>query len=348
MPRQLRIEQNGFYHVLNRGVDRQTVYHEREDFLKFLQILQETSDEYGFEIFSYCFMNNHYHLLLKTANENLSLIMQKINSRYSIYFNKKQNRVGPLWQGRFKSFYVYDENYLQTLARYIEFNPIKANIIRKIGEYEWSMSGRKNAEFSMLNFELIDMIDFSKDFGDKEEEKIDELFRKKIEIKDDKFACKELRPLEKYFEEFSKEVAIYKAIQDGYKQVQVARFLNLSSVSVSKTVKIYRQKVTLFNKLRDKGIFWSFDKDIRYKKVGEKITIEYLLKYGDFDDIILGLKLFGKRVVKKVWEEKMKSDKRFIRLNLMLARVFFGMDVEADYFKKVKNERFEKLRLLTS
>ena len=72
------------------------------------------------------------------------------------------------------------------------------------------------------------------------------------------------------------------------------------------------------------------------------------MKYGDFDDIVLVFKLFGKRIIKKVWNEKMKSNKQFIKLNLMLARVFFGMNVESSYFKEVKNARFEKLKLLAS
>jgi len=61
-----------------------------------------------------------------------------------------------------------------------------------------------------------------------------------------------------------------------------------------------------------------------------------------------GFKLFGKKQMKKVWEDNLKSDKRFIKLNVMLARVFFGVDVESDYFKEVKNARFEKLKLLAS
>ena len=108
------------------------------------------------------------------------------------------------------------------------------------------------------------------------------------------------------------------------------------------------QKAALFNKLRDKGIFWSYSKDITYEEAGENLLIEYLYKYGDFDDIQLGFDLFGKRVMKRVWEEKLKSDKRFIKLNFMIARVFLGMDIEASYFKGIKNERFEKLKMLAS
>ena len=140
MARKLRVEKVGFYHVLNRGVARSNIYLCDDDFLKFFEIVQDASEEYRFELFSYCLMSNHYHLLLKTSDENLSIIMQKINSRYTVYFNKKYKRVGPLWQGRFKSWYIYNEKYLQTLIRYIEFNPIKANMTQKIGEYKWAMS----------------------------------------------------------------------------------------------------------------------------------------------------------------------------------------------------------------
>ena len=124
--------------------------------------------------------------------------------------------------------------------------------------------------------------------------------------------------------------------------------MNVSNVAISKILKIYKQKVKLFNKLRDKGIFWSYKKDIVYDEVGAELLVEYLLKYGDFDDIKLGFELFGKRFMRKVWDMKLKSDKSFIKTNLMLARLFFGMDVESDYFKEVKNERFEKLRMLAS
>ena len=345
MSRKLRIEKVGFYHIINRGVARVNTYLCDDDLLKFMEIVQDASEEYGFEIFSYCLMNNHYHLLLKTSDMNLSILMQKINSRYSVYFNHKYKRVGPLWQGRFKSWYVYDENYLHTLVKYIEFNPIKANMTLKIGEYAWSMSSKQKTQFSMLNYELIDGIDFYKEFDKNDQKQLDKFLSQKLDIKADEVTLKEKIPLEEYFHLYSKEEAILKAVQSGYTQRSIAKFLNLSSVAVSKILKIYRQKLKLFAKLTEKGIFWSYGKEMDYN---ENLLIEHTLKYADFDDIVLLLKLFGKRKVKAVWEKTMKSDTRFIKVNLMIARVFFGMDVESDYFKKVKNERFEKLKLLAS
>jgi REP element-mobilizing transposase RayT len=104
MPRKPRIEKNGFYHIINRGVARNIIFKDKEDNLKFLEILQNASEDYNFVIYSFCLMSNHYHLLMKIKNKNISQIMQKVNSRYSIYFNNKYKRVGPLWQGRFKSW----------------------------------------------------------------------------------------------------------------------------------------------------------------------------------------------------------------------------------------------------
>ncbi len=348
MARKKRIEKIGFYHIVNRGVARVNVFLCDEDYENFLCIIQEASLEYEFEIYSFCLMSNHYHLLLKTTRSNLSLTMQKINSRYSIYFNNKYKRVGSLWQGRFKSWYVYDESYLKALVKYIEFNPIKADIVKSIAKYRWAMSSRF-FELEMLNFDFIDVIDFKHDLNEKEEDEVSKLYSSKLEQKEKNILQKKMQPLESIFNATTtREFAIFKAVLEGYKQSEIAKFLNLSDVSVSKILKIYKQKVKLFNKLRDKGIFWSYSKDISYEEIGENISVEYLLKYGDFDDIKLTLVLYGIRFTKKVWNEKLKNDAQFIKTNLMIARVFFGMDIESQYFKEVKNERLEKLRLLAS
>ena len=99
------------------------------------------------------------------------------------------------------------------------------------------------------------------------------------------------------------------------------------------------QKQKLFDKLKIKGIFWSYSKALTYEKAVDKLLLEYLLKYGDFDDLIVAFKLYPKDTIKSVWGQTLKDDKRFIKLNLLLARVFFGMNVETSYFKEVKNAR---------
>lgn len=106
--------------------------------------------------------------------------MRQINSKYSIYFNNKYKRVGPLWQGRFKSWFVYDEFYLGILVRYIEYNPIKANITKKIGEYRWAMSS-KNNHYNCLDFKLINSVNLNKNYDKKEDEKLQRILNTKIQ-----------------------------------------------------------------------------------------------------------------------------------------------------------------------
>ena len=112
---------------------------------------------------------------------------------------------------------------------------------------------------------------------------------------------KKAKTLSEYFKNpiYDREFAIYSAILDGYTQVEIAKYLNVSNTTISKILKVYKQKISLFIKLKEKGIFWSYSKDVKYDITKKDLTIEYLLKYGDFDDIILGFKLFGKRAIKK-------------------------------------------------
>ena len=154
--------------------------------------------------------------------------------------------------------------------------------------------------------------------------------------------------IKEYLKNYNRELAIYKAIQDGYKQSDIAKFLNLSNVAISKIVRVYKQKVKLFNKLRDKGIFWSYSKSVKYENFNKNIFIEHTLKYGDFDNIKELLELFGKRKIKTVWEKSMKGDKRFIKTNYLIARVFLNLDIAIEDLKKVKNDRFEKFKLFAS
>lgn len=138
MPRLPRIEIAGYYHIINRGVEQRVVFKEKEDYGYFIEQLSCFSKQFDITIHNYCLMNNHYHLLIETREENLSKFMRQINGIYAVYFNKKYKRSGHLWQGRFKSWYITDEAYLYTLILYIEQNPLKAKIVKDIVDYPYS------------------------------------------------------------------------------------------------------------------------------------------------------------------------------------------------------------------
>ena len=149
MPRKPRIIEPGFYHILNRGVERRNIYLEEEDYDKFIDILKKIFKQYNITLHAYCLMTNHYHLLLETNENNISDAMKKLNSFYSIYFNKKYNRSGHLWQGRFASYYLYDDVHFWYVAKYIERNPIKANMIKRIDHYKYQSFFNGNLEINI-------------------------------------------------------------------------------------------------------------------------------------------------------------------------------------------------------
>jgi len=138
MPRKPRVEVAGYYHVVNRGVEQRVIFKEDEDYKKFEELLCTYTPSYGVTIHNYCLMSNHYHLLIEIEDGNLSKFMRQINMNYAIYFNKKYKRSGHLWQGRFKSWYVTDDAYLYTLILYIEQNPLKAKMVKRVEEYQYS------------------------------------------------------------------------------------------------------------------------------------------------------------------------------------------------------------------
>ena len=105
-------------------------------------------------------------------------------------------------------------------------------------------------------------------------------------------------------------------------------------------------KIELFKKLKKDGLFWSYDKEIEY--ISDSILIEHTLKYGDFDDIVELFKIFNKRKIQKVWEQTMKYDTRFIKVNFLIARIFLELDITIEELKKAKSARFEKLRLFAT
>ena len=138
MARRPRIELAGKYHVVNRGVAQMRIFEEPADYEQFEELMCFYAKSFGITIHHYCLMSNHYHLLIEITQANLSKFMRQLNMNYAIYFNKKKKRVGHLWQGRFKSWYITDDDYLYTLMCYIEQNPLKAKMVKDIAEYPYS------------------------------------------------------------------------------------------------------------------------------------------------------------------------------------------------------------------
>ncbi len=139
MPRCARKQsESGIYHVMLRGVNRQQIFIEDSDYKKFIQILKECKEISEFKLYAYCIMNNHIHILIKPENESLERIFKRIGCRFVYWYNLKYQRVGHLFQDRFKSEPVEDDSYLLTVIRYIHQNPVKANLCSNIEDYVYS------------------------------------------------------------------------------------------------------------------------------------------------------------------------------------------------------------------
>jgi putative transposase len=139
MARQWRIEFCGaLYHVLSRGNGRQDIFLSDDDRHLFLALLEELSERFNVEVYAYVLMNNHYHLLLKTMDANLSRAMQWFGTSFTRKFNLNNHTGGHLFQGRFKSILVENDAYLLRLSCYIHRNPLRAGIIERLAEYPWS------------------------------------------------------------------------------------------------------------------------------------------------------------------------------------------------------------------
>ncbi len=161
MSRPLRIEYAGaLYHVTSRGNARQPIYLDEQDFDLLLEVLSKVCERFNWVIHSYCLMTNHYHLLVETPDGNLSKGMRQLNGVYTQRFNRKHQRVGHLYQGRYKAVLVDKESYLLEVGRYILLNPIRAHMVDSPEEYQWSswhaiMREEKAPEWLAVNQTLL-------------------------------------------------------------------------------------------------------------------------------------------------------------------------------------------------
>ncbi|OAT80932.1 transposase [Bacillus sp. MKU004] len=152
MPRQARKKsKSGVYHIMLRGINRQTIFEDEEDKARFLYILFKCVQKSNSNLYAYCLMDNHVHLLLQETKEPISSVIKRLSSSYVLWYNNKYNRCGHLFQERFKSENVETAEYFRTVLRYIHQNPLKAGLSTDVFKCKWTSIHEYSNPDSTLN-----------------------------------------------------------------------------------------------------------------------------------------------------------------------------------------------------
>ncbi|MDO5435520.1 MAG: transposase [Clostridia bacterium] len=139
MSRKARIKSiGGIYHVMLRGINRQQIFYDKEDYDHFAKVLQQVRQVSGMKLHAYCMMGNHIHLLVQETEEPIETIFKRIGSAFVYWYNLKYERVGHLFQDRYRSEPVDSDTYYLTVLRYILQNPVKAGICARPEDYPYS------------------------------------------------------------------------------------------------------------------------------------------------------------------------------------------------------------------
>ena len=159
MARAIRMDYpDTFYHVLSRGNERRDIFRDEKDYRMFLDLVGKMVDRFHLEVHAYVLMGNHYHLLVRTRQANLSQAVQWLGVSYAVWFNRRHNRSGHLFQGRFKSFLIENESYFTALCLYIQANPLRAGMVERLVDYPWSSYhgyARQECQMPWLRTDLI-------------------------------------------------------------------------------------------------------------------------------------------------------------------------------------------------
>ena len=239
MPRTARsLVNSGFYHIMVRGVNKDIIFRDDEDRKLYLRLLRYYISKFNCKVHAYCLMDNHIHILFEDKEFLISDFMRELSSQYAREFNKKYNRVGHLYQERFRSEAIYNGRYLLRLVRYIHRNPEKAGIC-KTEDYRWSSYKQyiysasiieKSYILSKFNLDYAKSIEeFKKFVLNENEDNIDKLYLSKhltdeqaIELIRYETGINKIEEIKKYKKDKRKEVL---------KQILEIKNLNYSQIS---------------------------------------------------------------------------------------------------------------------
>ena len=156
-----------FFHVITQGINKSYIFEKAEDIKYYIKIMYHLTKEQKIKIVGYCIMNNHAHMLIKAEEiKELSKYMQRLNTKYGKYYNKKYSRVGYVFRDRYRAEGIYTEEYLYNCLKYIYNNPVKAGICKKAEDYPYSNYKRIDKELNE-NYTFIDVDDNDEDIGEK-------------------------------------------------------------------------------------------------------------------------------------------------------------------------------------
>lgn len=155
MPRTARKKSDtGIYHIILRGINKQTIFYEKEDYEKYLRCLTKYKSVSKPTFYAYCLMDNHAHLLIKEGIEPLEIYFRRVGASFVYWYNRKYERCGHLFQNRFRSEPVDDDLYFQTVYSYILHNPKKAGLCKEINDYPWSSCSEPTSK-SLIDFDEL-------------------------------------------------------------------------------------------------------------------------------------------------------------------------------------------------
>lgn len=179
------ISSTGIYHIMVRGINRQDIFYDDDDRIRYLESVKKTAEEENGQIMGYCLMNNHVHILLREGKTGVARIMKRIGTSYAFWYNWKYQRSGHVFQDRFKSECIEDDNYLKAVIRYIHQNPVKAGIVELPELYRWS-SCADYYEDKKRSVKLTETEFILELFGENQEKSIEEFKRFMEQANEDK------------------------------------------------------------------------------------------------------------------------------------------------------------------
>lgn len=258
MPRHSRVKSNtNVYHVMCRALNKQLLFEDEIDYLRYLQIISTAKKEFSIRVYAYCLMSNHVHLIIKDNKNCIEKVFKSINSKYAKYYNKKNSRVGYVFSDRYKSEAIENYDYLKICIRYIHQNPLKAEICNSIYKYKFSsIHAYKSDKGNLFNivdtkgiYKMLDKEEFLEWNERSNQDKCLDAISNKLndsealEILLKHSKCKNLKEFN-YIEEPLKMMAALKMIDNGISMMQISRVSGVYYSKIQKLKKGQDGKVT--------------------------------------------------------------------------------------------------------